>query len=485
VNQARNQRTTAPSSAPSVHRVLAIVSAAAFMTALDLFIVNIAFPDIRRDFAGASLSSLSWVLNAYAIIFAALLVPAGRVADRIGQKRGFLAGLMLFTAASALCAVANSPEVLIGARVLQAAGAAAVTPTSLAILLGAVPIERRSWALGVWTAVSAIAAALGPSVGGVLVTLGWRWVFLVNLPIGIIATLLAFRVLADDPGDATGKRPDLLGAGLLTAGIAALSLGIVQGPEWGWGSLRILGAFALFVITIGWFAYRSGHHPSPIVEPQLLRVRTFVISSVAAFFFNAAFAIMLLGLVQFMTGIWGYSALRTGLAIAPGPMAVPFVATYGPKLVQRIGAPLVGLIGSSLFAIAGLSWYVVTGFQPNYLAEFLPGLILAGIGFGLTLPVLLTTAARSLPAQRFGTGSAVVTMARQIGAVLGVSLLIVLLDNAGTDILGAFHRGWLVLGLASLVAGVLCLGLRVDPRPLPGSTGERLPDPMAPAVEHA
>src|SRR4051794_7368230 len=229
----------------SANSVLALVSVGVFMTVLDLFIVNVAFPNIQRDFNGVELSRLSWILNGYAIVFAALLVPAGRIADRIGQKRVFIAGLSLFTVASALCAVATGPNTLTAARLIQAAGAAAVTPTSLSILLNAISAERRAWALGIWTAVGGTAAAAGPTIGGLLTTVSWRWVFLVNVPIGIVAILLSRVMLVEHKNDENGHRPDLLGAGLLTLGIASLALGIVQGPEWGWSSPRVTGAFVV------------------------------------------------------------------------------------------------------------------------------------------------------------------------------------------------------------------------------------------------
>jgi EmrB/QacA subfamily drug resistance transporter len=442
-------------SSPSVNLVLGIVSIGAFMTALDLFIVNVAFPDIQKDFSGSSLSSLSWILNAYAIVFAALLVPAGRLADRIGQKRVFIAGIALFTAASVLCALSNDTPMLVGARVIQAIGAAAVTPTSLALLLNAVPTERRSWAIGIWAAVSGMAAATGPTVGGLLVSLTWRWVFIVNVPIGIISIIVALRVLREPPVDRRSATPDFLGAGLLTLAIASLSLGIVRGPEWGWQSAEVIGAFAATVLLIAVVAYRSATHPSPIVEPAILRVPTFAISTVAMILFNVAFSIMLLGLVQFFSDLWGYSALRTGLAISPGPLAVPFVAPRGHLLVRRIGVRAVVMLGTSLFAASAAYLYLFADEQRSYLTHALPGLVLGGIGFGLTFPTLLTTASRSLPAQRFATGSAVVTMARQIGAVLGVSILIVLLSNGRDDLLGAFNDGRLVMAGASLAAGLL------------------------------
>jgi EmrB/QacA subfamily drug resistance transporter len=446
--------------------VLAIASIGVFMTVLDLFIVNVAFPDIQRDFDGSTLSKLSWILNGYAIVYAALLVPAGRMADRIGQKRIFLGGLALFTIASALCAAAPNAETLIVARLIQAAGAAAVTPTSLALVLSAVPAERRGWALGMWTAVGGTGAAAGPTIGGILVSLDWRWVFLVNLPIGIISILIGVRSLQEHRTDPNGHRPDMLGALLLVFSVAALSLGIVQGPEWGWGSGRIIGSFVAAVVLIGGFIYRSGHHASPIVEPEIVKVPSFAIASISAFLFMASFSVMLLGLVQYMTDVWHYSPLRTGLAISPGPLMVPFVATRLLPRVLRFGAPKVALSGALLYAAAAIYWYEQTGASREYATVLLPGLIAGGFGFGLTMPVLMATATRSLPAQRFATGSAVITMARQIGSVFGVSILIVFLDSANGDFINAFHNGWLFMAGTALAAGLAALALSLRAAPV-------------------
>ncbi|CAN5502114.1 MFS transporter [soil metagenome] len=450
---------------PSPNLVLAIASIGVFMTVLDLFIVNVAFPDIQRDFDGSTLSKLSWILNGYAIVYAALLVPAGRMADRIGQKRIFLCGLALFTIASALCAAAPNAEILIAARLVQAVGAAAVTPTSLALVLSAVSPERRGWALGMWTAVGGTGAAAGPTIGGMLVSLDWRWVFLVNLPIGIVSILIGVKSLQEHRTDPNGHRPDMLGALLLVFSIAALSLGIVQGPEWGWGSGRIIGSFVAAVVLIGGFIYRSSHHASPIVEPEIVKVPAFAIASISAFFFMASFSVLLLGLVQYMTDVWHYSPLRTGLAISPGPLMVPFVATRLLPRVLRFGAPKVAFFGALLYAIAAIYWFEQTGTSREYATVLLPGLIASGIGFGLTMPVLMASATRSLPAQRFATGSAVITMVRQIGSVFGVSILIVFLDSADGDFIGAFHNGWLFMAGTALVAGIAALALSLRPAP--------------------
>src|SRR5215210_5184003 len=257
-------------------QVLLVTSVAVFMSFLDVTIVNIAFPDIRASFGDSSLASLSWILNAYNIVFAALLVPAGRLADRFGRRRTFVAGLLTFLAASVAAGLAPSVEVLVGARVVQAAGAAPLVPTSLALLLPEFPLSQRATATGIWGATGAIAAALGPSLGGALVdTAGWRWVFFVNLAIGLPALIPARRLLREAREPSPGPLPDGVGAGLLVAAVALLSLGIVKGEDWGWGSGRVAGALAAGVVLLVLFGVRSSRHPAPVVEPALFRVRSF------------------------------------------------------------------------------------------------------------------------------------------------------------------------------------------------------------------
>src|SRR5688500_11211357 len=223
-------------------KVLIVTAVAVFMGFLDVTIVNVAFPDIESTFGGASRADLSWILNAYNIVFAALLVPAGRLADLVGRRRMFMIGVSAFVAASVLCGIAPSPELLVGARVLQAAAGAILVPTSLALLLPEFAPEKRATAVAIWGATGAVAAALGPSLGGVLVEeAGWRWVFFLNVPIGLLALVPARRLLRETR-DPAGALPDVLGTALLVAGVGTLALGIVKGPEWGWDSVRVLGA---------------------------------------------------------------------------------------------------------------------------------------------------------------------------------------------------------------------------------------------------
>ncbi len=433
-------------------RVAAIVSVGVFVASLDLFIVNIAFPDIQRDFAGTSLASLSWVLNAYAIVFAALLVPAGRWADRTGRKRAFLGGLALFTLASAACAAAPSIGVLITARVVQAAGAAVLMPASLGLLLPEFPPEKRGLAIGLWAAVGGTAAAAGPVIGGLLVELSWRWVFLVNIPIGIAAIVAGTRVLHEIREEGA-ERPDLVGAGLLTAAVATLIGGIIEGPDWGWADGRVLGLFAVALVLSVAFVVRSGRHPVPVVEPALLKVRAFAAANVAGVFFFIGFSAMLLGSVLWLTEVWGETALGAGLKIAPGPSMAALFAVGGGILSGRIGPRAVGAVGALLFGLGGVWWATHLGATEHYASDYLPGMLIGGAGVGLVNPALAGAATAQLPPTRLATGSAVLTMSRQLGSALGVALLVAVLGTPSPSaVVDTFDHAWWMMVAAAFAS---------------------------------
>ncbi len=458
---------------PRRWKVLAVVSAAVFMSSLDLFIVNIAFPDISRDFSGTSLAGLSWILNAYAIVFAALLVPAGRSADRLGRRRSFLAGLALFTLASALCAAAPSVELLIAARVVQAVGAAAVFPTSLALVLPEFPADERRTAVAAWAAVGAVAAAAGPPLGGVLVQAGWQLVFLVNVPIGIVLLVVAARMLSEQREDLGAPRPDLLGALLLTGSIATLTLGIVKAPDWGWGSGRVVGLLVVALAVGAAFWARSHRHPTPVVEPHLVRERTFALANVAGLLFFMGFGAMLLSSVLFLTGVWHESVLRAGFEIAPGPVMAALFAGVAGALAPRHGERLLGALGGVLFAVGGVWWMARVGGQPHYATEFLPGMLIGGAGVGLVIPSMFSAATSTLPPDRFATGTAVTSMSRQIGVALGVAVLVAILGTPSAgDALGRFSNGWAFQAGAALAAAAAFAALRAQ-----ASAREPVPEP--------
>ena len=440
-------------------KVAAIVSVGVFVASLDLFIVNIAFPDIERDFEGTSLASLSWILNAYAIVFAALLVPAGRWADRAGRKRAFLVGLGLFTLSSAACAAAPSVGVLIAARVAQAAGAALLMPTSLGLLLPEFPPERRQVAVGIWAAVGGTAAAAGPLAGGLLVQASWRWVFLVNVPIGIAAIAAGVRTLREIREPATA-RGDILGAVLLTAGVASLTLAIVKGTEWGWGGGRVVGLFAaaaVFVVLVG---RRSVVHPAPVIELAVVRVRAFSVAAAAMLLFNVAFAAMLLSNVLLLTQGWHQSVLQAGLQLAPGPGMAALSAVPASLLAQRFGPRVVGFAGTLLFAGSVGLLALSAGETPHYASDFLPGIVVGGMGVGLVLPSVQGAAMATLPPALFSTGTAKITMARQIGAALGIAILVAVIGTPSAGhVIEAFQPVWRVEVLTCLAAGIAMLAV--------------------------
>ena len=450
--------------------MFAVVTAGIVVVNLDLFIVNVALPSIGRSFHGTDLASLSWVLNAYAIVFAALLVPAGRAADLIGRRAAFLTGMIIFGLASAACAAAPDVWVLVGARIVQAAGGALLIPASLSLLLAAAPPERRTGAIRAWTSVGGAAAALGPVLGGALVAASWHWVFLVNVPVIAIALIFGVRVLAPDRAAATPPaasrwlgadeiRPDVLGAAVFTVAIGALALALVKADDWGWASPQVLGGFALAAALIALFVYRSARHPAPVIELHLLRRPVFATATAANVVFGIAFGAMLLLVTLWCQDVWGWSALRTGLGVAPGPLLVPFWAIAAGPIARRIGPGPVAALGCAIYACGCVFWRLNLSLAPDYPAHMLPGMLLTGTGVGLTLPTLVSAAVSAVPPNRFATGSGIVTMARQVGIVLGVAILVTVLGShvSGPGALPAFQRATVVLAAAAATAGLVSL----------------------------
>ncbi len=448
--------------------VFAIVCAGIAVVNLDTFIVNVAIPSIGRSYGETDLGNLSWVLNAYAIVFAALLVPAGRAADLIGRRAAFLAGLVIFGIASAACAVAPDVWVLVGARIVQAAGGALLMPASLGLLLAAAHPEKRTGTIRAWTSVGGAAAALGPVVGGALVAASWHWVFLVNVPIVIIAVVAG---LACFPGPCNGRAgsgeasrrettalPDTLGAAVFTVSVGALALALVKSDDWGWASPATLGLITGAVIGIILFVRRSATHPSPVVELHLLRMPTFASATAANIVFGTAFGAMLLLVTLWCQDVWGWSALRTGLGVAPGPLLVPFLSIAAGPLAKKIGPGPVAAVGCALYAGGCVFWRLNLALTPDYAARMLPGMLLTSAGVGLTLPTLVSAAVSAVPPHRFATGSGVVNMARQIGIVLGVSVLVTVLGHpAGAGALPAFQRATVVLAATACAAALVAL----------------------------
>ncbi|MET1133753.1 MAG: MFS transporter [Aeromicrobium sp.] len=440
----------------SPRAVMAVVAVGVLLSGFDLFIVNVALGDIAASIGVSDLADLSWILNAYAITFAALLVPAGRISDLIGSKNGFLAGLLVFTLASAACAFSPGLGTLVGFRIVQAAGAAMMIPSSLGLVLTSFPAESRAGAVRLWAGLGGVGAALGPVVGGFLVQADWRWIFLVNVPLGLAATVVGWKVLPATSGHA-GRRPGLGGALLLVATVAALVLLLVEGSEWGWTSTRTLTVTTIVVAGLALNAFAVARAADPIVSLGLLRTPFFAPMGLTLLTFHVAFGAMLLSLVLWLQDAWGLSALQTGLGIAPGPLLVPFVAVYGGRLVSAIGARAVVTLGTVVFAAGVASWALLAGPSTTYAATILPGLLLTGIGVGLVVPPSMALGCSHLPPEHHGTGSAVLQTARQVGIAVGVAALVAVL-NAQPPGPDAFTTAWWMTAAFALVASATAIG---------------------------
>ncbi|APB00196.1 Tetracenomycin C resistance and export protein [Nocardia seriolae] len=437
--------------------VVWILCSASFMAMLDVFVVNVAFGQIGESYRGSSLANLSWVLNGYAIAYAALLIPAGRLSDRLGRKNGFLIGLAVFTLASALCAVAPTLWLLVAFRVLQAVGAAVLTPAALGLMLTVLPPERVSGAVKIWATTSSVAGALGPVVGGALAEVSWRLVFVINIPVGIAAGIAALRMIPDLRQRSGARMPDLAGVALLIAALGTLSLGLVESGAW--TGAAVWTALGVSAILLALFVIRVRRHADPVVPPQLFRVRSFVWADVTVLAFCTAFGASFLSMVLWLQNVAGYGALEAGFAIAPGPLMVPPFAAVGQWLVRRLPVNAVVALGNLLFAAGTLLLIVDSGTPVRYARDVLPGWMIIGAGIGLTLPNLIATAVAELPADLSATGSAVVNTARQLGYVLGVAILIAVFAAAADPIAG-FRHGWWFITATAVFGAVTAVGVR-------------------------
>ncbi|MFL6062757.1 MAG: DHA2 family efflux MFS transporter permease subunit [Marmoricola sp.] len=453
--------------------VLGIASLAAFMVFLDTQVLFIAFDDIRSSFPDVSFAAMSWTLSAYTIALAAALVPAGRLADRFGRKRTFQFGLVAFTLASALCAAASSPALLVAFRVVQALGAAALVPASLAIVLSVFPAEKVPAAVAIWGAIAALAAAVGPTLGGLLVDgWGWRSVFLINLPVGALALVLSQRSVPESREAAHARFPDPIGTVLLAGAMSLLALGIVQSNQWHWGSMRTIGSLVAGVAVLVVFVVRTLEHPHPALDLELFGARSFRWANIATAVFTIGFTAMFFAQVLFLTQVWGFGIVKTGLAMMPGPLVVMVLAPYFGKLAGRIGQRSLLVPGGLVYAASGVWFITVIGTQPHWASEILPGSLLGGLGVALVIPHLTSAAVQGLPADQFGAGAAVNQAIRQLGATFGVALTVALLGAiAPLNALEHFHRVWWMLVASGVLTSAAALAL-------PGRARATVPAPL-------
>lgn len=432
-------RTTSPWTA------FRVASVAAFLVSLDATMLYAAFGALRAGFPEASAAHLSWVLNAYTVVYAAALIPSGGLADTYGRKRVFLVGVALFVAASVACGLAGHVSTLIAARVAQAIGAALLTPASLSIVIAAFPQSKRALAVSAWGAVAGFAAAVGPSLGSfVIEAVGWPWAFFINLPIGAYSLWRGASLLPESGRKPAQRRIDIVGVTLLIVAVGAIALAIVQAdaPDWTRGELAavaVTGVVAL-IAFVAWAKSAS----DPLVDLTLFGNPTYAAANAATLTFGVAFAMMFFTFFFYMANVWHYGIARAGIAIAPGPLTVIPVAIVTGQLAGRFGHRPFLVGGSLIYAAAGLWFLLVPGTQAAYATHWLPGLLLSGLSVGLVLPSLAGAAVSRLPVHHYAVGSAVNQATRQIGAVIGVAITVLLLgrgelSRASFDVVYGLH----------------------------------------------
>jgi EmrB/QacA subfamily drug resistance transporter len=447
--------------------VVAAAGAAEFLATLDFTVVNVAFPAMQRAFGGVSLTTLSWVLTGYAVVFAAVLLPAGGLADRLGRRRLFLAGVAAFTLGSLCCALAGSPLALVAARALQATGGGAMVPLAVTVALPEFPAERHGTVIGTLSALGPLASASGPSIGGTLVSgFGWRAVFWVQVPIGLLIVLLT---LAAREERAAERRPlpDVAEVGLvaLTAGLGVL--GIVQGPDWGWSSPAVAGALGGGLVAGALAVRRALRQEHPLLDLYLLRRPAVAAGNAALLLIGFVQYTFLLGNVLFLSSLWGWTSARVGAALSPGPLVAVAASVLAGRLGRRLGWRAIAG-GGSLVVAAGCAWLAATaGQRPAYVAVLLPGLLMVQ-GFASGAAVAMNAAVLAAAGERLGTASAMAFLSRTFASALGTAGLAVLLTGQR---LGDFRLAWTAMTVCAVAAAVASLGLparAAEPAPAPG-----------------
>jgi EmrB/QacA subfamily drug resistance transporter len=391
-----------------------------FMLLLDITIVNVALPYIQKDFH-ASLSDLQWVIDAYALTLAAFLLTSGSVADLIGRRLVFAVGIVVFTIGSALCGAANGSTFLALSRAFQGIGGAIMFATSLALLADAFEPRERGVAFGVWGAVTGIAVAIGPVLGGALTSwLSWRWIFFVNVPIGVIAFVVTLREVSESRAP-VARRPDWPGFVTFTLGLTGLVYGLIRSQPDGWGSTTVIGSLAASVVLLAVFLIIEFRSSAPMLDLGLLRVPTFNGGLIAAWAISASLFSLLTYIVLYLQNVLGSSALDTGLRLLPMTGGIFLTAGVAGRLTGRVSARW--LIGPG-FVIIGIGLLLMRGITPSdNWTHLLPGLILAGIGAGLVNVPLASTAVGVVEPARAGMASGINSTFRQIGIATGVAAL--------------------------------------------------------------
>lgn len=471
------QATPGPGRARSTGTALALVAASLpmFMSTLDNLVMTTALPVIRRDLS-ASLEQLQWMVNAYTLAFASLMIAAASLGDRLGRRRVFVIGIAIFGAGSVASALAGSAGMLIAARAVQGAGAAAIMPLSLTLLAGAVPKERRAMAIGVWGAVSGLGVALGPVIGGAIVDgLSWQAIFWINVPVALVSIPFILRALPESFG--RRQQIDLTGLALAAGGVLSIVWGVVRGNDDGWTSAAVLGRLVVGVALLAAFVRRERRTDHPLVPLRLFAVRSFTVANVAGFAFAVGVFGVIFVLAQYLQIGLGYTPLQAGVRTLPWTAAPMLVAPLAGLLAPRTGVRPLLTAGLALQA-AGLAWIglLVTG-TTSY-PQFVPGLVLAGVGMGLTFAPSATAVLADMAETEHGTASSVNATVRELGTAVGVAAVVAVFQAAGGTLTPDGYAGG--LRPAMLVGAAVIAAAAVAALFMPAVTGRRV-GPTTPA----
>ncbi len=470
--------------------VLVVLTSGFFMILLDTTIVNVAIPAMSAGL-NTTLDQILWVLNAYILVYAVLLITAGRLGDLYGQRNLFAIGLFVFTVASALCGISQNATELIAFRILQGIGGAILTPQTLSIITTLFPPERRGAAFGVWGGVAGLATIAGPTVGGALITyFSWPWIFFINVPIGIAALIATFLIIPDvRPGRNHGW--DILGVILATAGLFAIVFGLIEGQRYNWGEIGsygvtipevIIGGVVSIVVFLFWERFQS----EPLLPLSLFRERNFAVANWIAAAISFGMLSLFLPVTIYLQSVRGFSALTAGLTFAPMSLTSMLVAPFAGRLADKIGGKYILLTGISLFTIGFGLVTLVAGPDSTWLT-FLGPAIIAGAGMGMTFAPMTTVAMRNISPQMAGAASGILNTTRQLGAAIGSAVVGALLQNhlattlhnqavSHASSLPASFRDQFVAAFSSVSSNGFEIGT--------GQSGAKLPQNIPPAVAH-
>ncbi|MDE0668483.1 MAG: MFS transporter [bacterium] len=434
--------------------VLAVVCISIFLVVIDASIVNVAFPTIGADLNTTD-ATLSWILTAYNVTVASLLLLAGRTADRLGRKRVFLVSVAVFTVASLLCSLAPTAGSLIGFRVLKAVGGSAIFPSSLALVLTEFPVERRSAAVGIWSAVAGFGGAVGPSAGALLIELfGWRGIFWATVPFGAAVVVLGRRYLTETRVANDDGRLDVIGVPVSVLGVALVLLAVVQAEHWGYTSARTITLAGVGLVLLPFLVWRSRRHPSPVLDLSLFGIRSFRVATFATLFFGCAFLGGFFLNSLLLQRLWDWPVWKTGLGLSPSPLMSVVASWWVGRAADRLGHRWLTAAGSGL-CVAAFAWqFWRVGAVADYVSDFLPSMLMLGAGAGMAITCITAAPLADLGSDQFAMGNATARTVQQLCYGVGVAAVVALLGAGGAADLARYPYAWIWLICAYGLAGL-------------------------------